>query len=318
MQSRLYECYGYRISCTAPEEADAVVTRLFGDPVPAAADPPATAVRLSVSVTGSDAAPVAPPYFPSGWDVLDEVVIEVGSSRATVTPGNWTVRVELARSDLANPIVWGRWLTEKALLILTLRSDRHYGLHAGALTVGGRSALVTADSGVGKSTFTAWGLFQGAEFAGEDAIMRHLDQPGGLFWGYPRCAYLSAELVGTRPELAGIPAAPVPARDKYRVEWPDAFAHRLRPAVRPSTLLVLTREHTLTRPLGTDAAIDRCRDDFAAGKSDPEVLSRVERDLRRQLAGMAILEFGLSPDLDANYRRLVSVLHDRPPQENRQ
>ncbi|GGW16464.1 hypothetical protein GCM10018980_19300 [Streptomyces capoamus] len=313
MREDLYEFYGYRVACTVPAEAEAVVGRLFGAPLrdgdaSRAAWTPQT-VHLSVELTDTDSDPVPPPYFPEHWDTSDVVVLDTASSRAEVTPARWTVRVTLARSDLGNPVVWGRWLVEKAFLVLTLRSGRHYGLHAGALSVDGRAALVTADSGVGKSTFTAWGLFKGADFAGEDAMMRHIDDPEGRFWGYPRCAYLDPALIKGRPELADAPAAPVPAREKSRVEWPARYESRLLPAVRPRALLVLTREHETVRPLDIDAVLGLCRDDFAAGKADPAVLERVEGDLRELLSGMSLLQFGLSTDLDSNFARLAAVLH---------
>ncbi|MFB8139392.1 hypothetical protein [Streptomyces parvus] len=313
MREEFYEFYGYRVACTVPEEAASVADRLLGASVLPGGDAgqawtPQT-VHLSFELTDTDREPVPPPYFPEHWDTSDVVVLDTGSSRAVITPARWTVRVTLARSDLDNPIVWGRWLVEKAFLVLTLRSDRHYGLHAGALSVDGRAALVTADSGVGKSTFTAWGLFNGADFAGEDAMMRHIDDPEGRFWGYPRCAYLDPALIKSRPELADAPTAPVPARDKSRVEWPASFESRLRPAARPRALLVLTRSHETVRPLGVAAALDLCRDDFAAGKDDLAVRERAESDLRSLLSDMTILQFGLSTDLDTNFERLAAVLH---------
>ncbi|MFJ8313860.1 MULTISPECIES: hypothetical protein [unclassified Streptomyces] len=313
MRENLYEFYGYRVLCTAPTEAEAMVGRLFGAPLPPDAmgltPPAAQTVHLSVELSDTDRAPVPPPYFPPGWDTTDEVVLDTASSRAVVYPARWTVRVTLARSDLADPVVWGRWLLEKAFLVLTLRSENHYGLHAGALSVDGRAALVTADSGVGKSTFTAWGLFKGAAFGGEDAMMRHLDDAEPRFWGYPRCAYLDPALIKSRPELAEAPAAPVPARDKSRVEWPALYENRLRPAMRPRALLVLTRQHESVRALDVDAVLDLCRSDFAAGKSSPAALERVESDLRGLLSDLAVLEFGLTPDLDTNFERLAAVLH---------
>jgi hypothetical protein len=313
MREDLYEFYGYRVACTVPPEAEAVVGRLFGAPLrpgDVARSPwtPQT-VNLSIELTDTDREPVPPPYFPEHWDTSDVVVLDTGSSRAAITPARWTVRVTLARSDLNDPIVWGRWLVEKAFLVLTLRSDRHYGLHAGALSVDGRAALVTADSGVGKSTFTAWGLFKGADFAGEDAMMRHIDDTEGRFWGYPRCAYLDPALIKSRPELADAPAAPVPARDKNRIEWPALYESRLRPAVRPRALLVLTRDHETVRPLEVDAVLDLCRSDFAAGKDSPAVLEQVESDLRVLFSDMTVLQFGLSTDLDTNFERLAAVLH---------
>ncbi|WP_406171505.1 hypothetical protein [Streptomyces sp. NBC_00996] len=311
MQRTFHEFYGYRVACTAPAEAQPVVQRLFGaQPIvdPHLPWPGTDTVHLSFEVTGDSHAPVPPPYFPPHWEKLDEIVLDTGSSTAVVCLADRAVRVQLARSDLDNPIVWGRWLVEKAFLVLTLRSDRHYGLHAGALSLNSRAALVTADSGVGKSTFTAWGLFQGATLIGEDAMMRHIDDPEGRFWGYPRCSYLDPALVKSRPELTDAVSAMVPAREKCRLEWPPSFESRLLTAVRPQALLVLTRAHQEIRSVGIDAVIELCRSDFTAGKLDADARDRAEDDLRTRLGSMDLLEFGLAPDLDTNYTRLAATL----------
>ncbi|MBY8884734.1 hypothetical protein K7472_07730 [Streptomyces sp. PTM05] len=311
MRETFHEFYGYRIACTAPADAEPVVRRLFGPPSAPAPHAPwsgADTIRLSFEITDVDHDAVPPPYFPPHWDTRDEIVLDTRSSTATVSLAARAVHVRLARSDLGNPIVWGRWLVEKAFLIMTLRSNRHYGLHAGALEVEGRGALVTADSGVGKSTFTAWGLFQGATFIGEDAMMRHIEDPEDRFWGYPRCGYLDPAVAKTRPELADAPAAPVPARDKCRLEWPASFEERLVTAVRPHALLILTRDHQEIRPVGVDEVVELCRSDFEAGKLRAEDRALAEDDLRARLASMALLEFGLSSDLKANYARLATTL----------
>jgi len=130
------------------------------------------------------------------------------------------------------------------------------------------------------------------------------------FWGYPRVGYLDPALISSRPELAGSRTAPVPARDKHRLEWPTDFESR--PAVPPyarQALLILTRRASA----GPAGECGGCAGAVAAATSlpesrDSEVLARVEDDLREQLSGMAVLEFGLSPDLNANHARLVSVL----------
>jgi hypothetical protein len=313
MLEDIYEFYGYRVVCEAPAEAESVISSLFGAPLEPSSGhqwPGSGEAFLSVELVHSARGRVIPPYFPQNWDTLDQVVIDTGSSTATISLAQRMVRVTLARSDLDDPIVWGRWLIEKAFLILTLRSDRHYGLHAGALVLNGRGALVTADSGVGKSTFTAWGLLRGAEFVGEDAMMRHLDDAESRFWGYPRCAYLDPALIKGSPALEGARTAAVPARRKYRIEWPESFESQLRTSIYPSALLILTRDHADIRPVEVDEATEVCRSDFSAGKRDPRVLEQVESDLREQLSRMKILEFGLSPDLDINFARIKSALCD--------
>lgn len=298
-----YSCYGYRVECSAHPDASAVVRRFFGAPV-AAASP---AVRVRVDVVAADGGePTTPPYFPPDWEHADPVVIDLGRSTAAISPAAGTVDVSLAEADLGNPIVWGRWLLEKAFLLLTLRSPEHYGLHSGAIVVDGHTVVVTADSGVGKSTFAAWGLRRGAGFLGEDALVRHLGDDTGRFFGYPRAAYLGPELVSGWAELAG--GAAVPGRDKMRVEWPAAFAGRLVESGVPVALLVLTRAHQEVRPLTVDETVALCRSDFAAGKPAGPVLDRVEADVRARFSTMRLAEFGLGSDLDLNYERLRALL----------
>ena len=102
-------------------------------------------------------------------------------------------------------------------------------------------------------------------------------------------------------------ATPVPGRDKFRVQWPSEFEPRLRRSVEPNALLFLTRAHTAMRPLSVDEAVERCRSDFSAGKSEPTALAAAEADLRQQFAGIDIVEFGLSMDLDRNYASVAKL-----------
>jgi hypothetical protein len=312
MNESFHECYGFRVRCLAHPDARDVVDRVFGPPpghrggLPHGQSP---TVQLEIDVVDSEApAPVPPPYFPPDWERAEPMRIDLSSSRAVISPAAWTVRISLARGDLDNPIVWGRWLLEKAFLLLTLRSPQHYGLHSGAIALGGHGVIVTADSGVGKSTFTSWGFRRGADFVGEDALMRHLCDDSGQFWGYPRAAYLDPELIAGWPELKGATAAAVPGREKLRLEWPSGFEDRLRPRIRPTALVFLTRGHGSVRAVEVDEAVERCRSDFAAGKLDAGVLSRVEADVRRQFGRMRLLEFGLTVDLDANLQALMAAL----------
>ncbi len=312
MHELSHECYGFQVECLLHPDTKTIAHRFLGPPLTQRVGQPhhgspTVELRMVVSDAG-DVAPVPPPYFPADWEDADPIVIELVSSRAVISPAAWTVHLELTRADLDNQIVWGRWLLEKAFLILALRSGQHYGLHAGAIVINGQPVIVTADSGVGKSTFIAHGLRRGAHFVGDDALIRHLCDDSGRYWGYPRAAHLSLEMITSWPQLARAASAPVPGRNKLRVEWPPTFEDRFRPSVRPAALLLLTREHTHIRPLDIDQAVERCRSDFAAGKQDARALARVEADVRAQFAKLALLEFGLSSDLDANLDALVAAL----------
>lgn len=301
------ECYGFAVEWSCDDRAQEMMERFFGRrPSPCHAS---THTRVRVAVTGADApAPQPPPYFPNGWESAEPIVIDLGRSRAVVSPADSTVDVELAHADVGDPVVWGRWLLEKAFLMLALRSPGHYGLHAGAVGIGDRAVIVTAESGVGKSTFCAWAMREGAVFAGDEALIRHLHEEPGIYWGYARAAYLAPELIDALPQLACARTAPVPARSKLRVEWPEALEARLAPRIRATALLVLTRTHAEIRPLTVGAAAAHCREDFSAGKQDRAALERVEEEVRNDLERLQLLEFGLGPDLDANYRRLREIL----------
>jgi hypothetical protein len=305
-----YECYGFRVECAADPQAAAAVAGFFG---PAAAGGPTTArdtptVRIDVGVT-DDAGPVLePPFFPDDWERSEVIQIDVGSSWARVGPARWTAAVSLARKDLDDQIVWGRWIFERIFLYLICRSERHYPFHAGAVTVAGQTALVTADSGVGKSTFSAWALRRGAAFSGDDLIIRHLADPPGVCWGYPRATYMGPALLARWPELAGAAVTPVPRRDKSRVLLPESLASRLRSRCEPACFLFLRRGEHAPRELSVEEAVERTREDFATAKLDPAVEARVAEDVARQLADMRIHEFAISPDLEANHRALVALL----------
>jgi hypothetical protein len=308
-EESIRECYGFRVACAADPAAAAVVDAFFGPVPPAGFATGTPTVRLAVEVVDEAFGPAAePPFLPADFATADPVRLDTGTSRAVVDPAGWTATVSLHRADLADQIVWGRWLLEKVFLVLFCRSARHYPLHAGAITVGGKTALVTADSGVGKSTFTAWALKRGAEFAGEDIMIRHVGDDAGRFWGYPRVAYLSDELLAGWPELDPALASPVPNRNKYRVRLPESLAGRLRPAATPAALLFLVRGGADLVAVDVDDAVERCRSDFDTGKLDPAAVAAVERDLRTQLAGVAIWELGLTADLDANHQTLLAAL----------
>jgi hypothetical protein len=306
MPQALRECYGYAVDCRYDPSAEDVVTRFFGPESSLSWSGAKIRVDIEVAPTAAEA-PVPPPYFPDGWDTADEIAIAVSDSEAVVRYASGHVSVRLGPVGVRDSVVWGRWLLEKAFLLLTLRSSDHYGLHAGGFTVDGHAVLCTADSGVGKSTFAAWALRRGAAFGGDDAMVRHLDDPSGAFFGYPHAVYLASQLLGGWPELAGATADPVPRRDKLRVQWPPALRSGLRSRVEPTAMVFLTRDHHDIRPLSVADAVERCWEDASVGKA-AEALPAVRADLSDRLAGMPRVEFGLTTDLDGNYNRLVRLV----------
>ena len=311
------ECYGIEIDLLAAPEALPLVEEFFG-PSPDTRDGslPAFAgsgAELRLEIEVSDLPPAAPTSEPPHNEAAlmgDPVVIDTGGSRAVIDPGGWSARVVLSRADLNDSIVWGRWILERLFLYLVCRSDRHYPLHTGAIEIDGRGALVTAPTGVGKSTFTYWASHRGAVLCGEDIMVRHLDGGAGLVWGHPRVTYLAPDLIARCPELDQAPRAEVDGGRKYRLSLADSPGRRLRSALRPDAVVFLAHGEPSIRVLDLDEAVERSRDDFSTAKSDPALLAAVEADLRASLAGLPVWELGLSLDLDASYDVLSKALRE--------
>jgi hypothetical protein len=310
MQEVIRGCYGFRVVCSVHPEALRVVDLFFGD-----AEPPEGAPEVHLAFEVVDGAGVPTVNPPHTLEVIasDPIVVDTGNSRAVIAPDEWRATVTLARGDLADQVVWGRFILERLFLYLVCRSPRHYPLHAGAIGVDGQVALVSAPTGTGKSTFSFWCLERGADLGGEDIMVRHLDDPTGTVWGYPRAVYLDRATIARATVLDGALVDEIDDGKKCRVRLPDALDDRLRPSTRPGAAVFLVRDgSTGTRPLTVDEAVERCRDDFATGKTDPAVLAAVEADLRGLLAGLPVHEFSLAEDLDECFDGVRELL--RAPQ----
>ncbi|MET7669604.1 hypothetical protein [Micromonospora luteifusca] len=305
-----YECYGFLVQVNADPAARPVLDDAFG---PTLADPDGhrhaagPVVRLTVRVDDGDAPAVEPPHNPAVLKA-DIIMIDAGASRATVDPARWTVEMTLARRDLADPVVWGRWMLERIFLYLVCRSPRHYPMHAGGLQVDGRTALVCGPTGMGKSTFTTWAMRRGATLLGEDIMVRHLDDPPGVFWGYPCAVYLTPELLDGHPQLAQAPRAAVDGGAKYRVTVPVAAHGQTGSLAEVDTTVVLNRGADEIRRIEFDDVVQQWRDDYAAGKDDPDLVAAIEADLRRCLADRPIWELSASSNLDAAYDLVLKTV----------
>lgn len=305
------ECYGIRVELVTDPDALPIVDQFFGPPATVFAD---SGTRLHLEITVSDEPPAGPTTEPPhNADVLkaDPIVIDTGGSRAVVDPAAWKATVTLARADLDNPVVWGRWILERLFLYLVCRSERHYPLHTGAVRIDGRTALVSAPTGVGKSTFTYWAAHRGAVLCGEDIMVRHLDEAEPRVWGHPRVTYLSPDLIARCPELNTAQRTEIDGGRKYRLGLTDVPTLELSPAARPDAVVFLTQGEPSLRDLDLDEAVERSRDDFSTAKSDPGLLAAVETDLRTALGGLPVWELGLSLDLDATHDLLRTALGAR-------
>jgi hypothetical protein len=310
MEASTRECYGFKVHCLAHPDARDVMDSFFGPVLTEKPDHPHEStpiLQLTIDVSDSTEPVTEPPHT---VEVIrsDPITIDAGSSHAVIDPRRWTARMSLARKDVHDQVVWGRLILERMFLYLVCRSPRHYPLHAGAIIAQDRMALVSAPTGVGKSTFTYWSFRRGAGLVGEDIIVRHMDDIPGRFWGYPRAVYLAPDLISRCPELDGAMITTLHNADKCRVQIPGALMHGVRSGAHPTSMVFLTRGEPVIRPMQLNQAVERCREDFSTAKDDLAVVADVESDLRRHLAGMSIWELGLSGDLDASYDALLSIL----------
>lgn len=314
MEELIRECYGFRVVCSVHPEAREVVGRFFGAGSPEAALPEsAQVVRLTFDVVDGTGVPSADPPHTEEVIAADPITIPTGNSRAVISPGEWSATITLARGDLGDQIVWGRWILERLFLYLVCRSPRHYPLHAGAIGLDGQVALVSAPTGTGKSTFSFWCLHRGAELLGEDIMVRHMNDPSGTVWGYPRVVYLGPDTIARSGELDPALITEIDGGKKCRVQLPETLSGRLRSQTRADSVVFLVRDgSTGVRELSVDEAVERCRDDFATGKPDAAVLAAVEADLRSLLEALPLREFSLSGDLDECFDGMHALM--RAPQ----
>lgn len=316
VEESVRECYGFAVLCSAHPDAREVLDGFFGPSLAVGPDRPhgsAQTIWLTIDVVDKPNGPAIDPPHTEEVIASNPITIDTGNSVATIEPEQWSVHLTLTRQDAGDQAVWGRLMLERIFLYLVCRSPRHYPLHAGAIAADGRVALLSAPAGTGKSTFTYWCLRSGADLLGEDIMVRHMDDPSNLVWGYSRAVYLAPDIIERCPELDGAVISDIEDGKKCRVRIPEGCASRIRSAARPDCLIFLHRDgEPGSRPLDLDEAIALCRDDFSTGKPDAGVVAGVEADLRGLLAPLPIWSFGLSDDMDANYTAVTSLL--RAPQ----
>jgi hypothetical protein len=306
------ECYGFAVECVADAGVRDVVDQFFGAPVGERPAPPVAAaptVRLTIELTEDVPGPKKNPPHTVELMADNPIEMDTGASRATVDPDNWSVHTVLSTRDLDDPVLWGHWLLERAFLYLVCRSPRHYPLHAGAISVNGRSAVVSGPTGMGKSVFGYWAHRGGADLISEDIMVRHLDDEPGRVWGYPHAVYLDSSVRDLCPELAD--AATVDYNDgaRFRLGLAHLPQERLRSAAGMDAMVFLARgECAAVREIDVDDAVKRCWDDVSTAKKDTAVLEEVSEHLRRELAAVPIWELSVPPGIEAGYDLLRAEL----------
>lgn len=303
-------CYGFAVHAEVHPLAAPLVADFFNPARPVGRSTAQEPVRLRIDVVEDSGAPTVEPPHTEEVIAATPIVIDTGRSRAAIVPDEMTIDITLARSDLDDPIVWGRWMFERAFLYLVCRSARHYPFHAGGFELDGRQVLLSAPTGTGKSTFGYWAARNGAVLAGEDIMVRAMDDASRSVVGLPQVMYLDAGLFDRCGELSALPRAAVDEGRKFRVSWTGRGAVELAPRLEPEVLVFLRHGEPEVRTVGLDEAVDRCRDDVLTGKSDDAVCEAVESDLRSLLQDMPILELGLSLDFDASLAALRRALKE--------
>lgn len=309
MQKSIRECYGFRVECSAHPEAAAVLDRFFGPPVPDEFEGFARTVRLTFDVVDGRGAESSAPPHTEEVIAADPITVDTGNSRAVIHPDTWSAQIDLARGDLDDQIVWGRWILERLFLYLVCRSPRHYPLHAGAVGIDGRVVLTSAPTGTGKSTLSFWALHRGATLFGEDIMVRHLDDPADRVYGLPRVVYLDADTIANCPELAVADKAAIDGGAKSRVELPASMTPRVRSeAVLDAVAFLIRDGESGVRAVEVDEAADRSRDDVMTGKPDAEARAAVEADLRALFSRLPMREVHLTGTLDDCYDALRAAV----------
>jgi hypothetical protein len=306
------ECYGFTVECVADAGVREVVDQFFGAPAgerPAAPVTTAPTVGLTIELTDDAPGPKKNPPHTVELMAGNPIEMDAGASRGTVDPNTWSVHVRLSTRDLDDPVLWGHWLLERAFLYLVCRSPRHYPLHAGAISVAGRTAVVSGPTGMGKSLFGYWAHRSGADLISEDIMVRHLDDEPGRVWGYPHAVYLDSSVRDLCPELAEAATVDYNDGDRFRLGLAHLPQERLRSAAGMDAMVFLARgEQAAVREIDVADAVERCWEDVSTAKKDPAVLDAVSEDLRRELGAVPIWELSVPPGVEAGYNLLRAEL----------
>lgn len=299
------ECYGFRVECVADAGVREVVDQFFGAPVgerPMAPVAAAPTVWLTIELTDDVPGPKKNPPHTLELMAGNPIEMDAGASRATVDPETWTINATLSTRDLEDPVLWGHWLLERAFLYLVCRSPLHYPLHAGAISVAGRTAVVSGPTGMGKSLFGYWAHRRGADLISEDIMVRHVDDEPRRVWGYPHAVYLDSSVRELCPELSEQATVDYNDGARFRLGLAHLPRERLRSGARLDCMVFLARgEQAGINEVDVDDAVKRCWDDVSTAKKDIAVLEAVATDLRRELAAVPIWELSVPPGIDAGY-----------------
>jgi len=161
-------------------------------------------------------------------------------------------------TTLANPLYF-RWHFLELALYVMLEWRGFLGVHAGALVRNGRSLLLRAPSGQGKSTLTYAGARRQFQILAEEVVW--LDIKRQLWWGAPWTVRLLPDAKRLFPELAAAePALQLNGEWKLAIDLERVWPGSTTVSVRPGGVVLLRR-----RP-GGKSGLERL--DFAEAKAE--------------------------------------------------
>ncbi|GIW28934.1 MAG: hypothetical protein KatS3mg070_2297 [Meiothermus sp.] len=131
----------------------------------------------------------------------DQFVIVLNPSVGIAQGATGNITLYLAPSHLTNPLSAGRMTFERLFNYVLVRHPYLYPLHAAAVGIGSRMAVLVGERNVGKSTLAYACLRRGMHFLSDDLVVRHANDGPFAIRGQGRWVYLEPKLSQCFPEL---------------------------------------------------------------------------------------------------------------------
>jgi hypothetical protein len=182
------------------------------------------------------------------WQTERGLRLEYGNSHLSIEPQHGYADGALATDFWTTPRADQRDFFLRSLLML-VRPQAIYGLHANAVVYGDKGMLLIGHSGSGKTTLTLSLLQSGWHYLGDDVVaLRQLSEAASSTveaLALQRGCAVTPRTIGFFPHLQPLLADALdPVRQKRQVLLQDAFSAQFAPTVQPKILLfpVITGE----------------------------------------------------------------------------
>jgi len=215
---------------------------------------PEPLLLVRVDVVPGDEGPLPPDgHAPVRYSCPDEsrVVVETAASVAVSDPLRRRALARVTTGLVADRMHFRTEVLEAVTLALLSHFDRH-PVHAAAVAMNGRAALLAAPSGTGKSTLAYACHAAGMDLLGDDHVRVQLE-PELRLWGWPGRVRL-APATRWSPAIEHSDDAPEsPVGDKTVVEALDRMS-AARLVAKDVTVCLLTRDGRAASVAPIDAA----------------------------------------------------------------